>query len=256
MDKETLYLGIPTIALGCSIFLGVVVSSLFGVSLLMAFFVSVVFTLLIICCTYFYRKKNSLLSAEEKEIEDIISASVRKGYHSIEEKISAIYWRFNYKPDYSNHSSNNTTHDYLAEWNIEIIRNIELKKFIDLCESFLILSGIKVKRTKSGVDRGVDLKIYKPSYSLTKPVAIGQCKVQYNSKIEVKYLMELIGIMADFEVNTSFFFTNSEFSQDAIEFAATNDVIRLFDGEKLLEKIKKLPEQKRQFLFDKIIGDK
>lgn len=152
-------------------------------------------------------------------------------------------------------STDDSSTDTKIEWNIDIIRNIEQKKFVELCRYYFMFSGLKAEQIESEVEDSADLKIYKPSLSETRPVAIAQCVADKNVPVEVMPLMELLGEMADYKVNTSFFLTNNQFSQTAIEFVASNSVIKIIDGEKILEKIIKLPEQKRRQLHIKIIGN-
>ncbi len=256
MDKETLYLVFPAILISFFIFIAVIFSLIFDISFLAIFLLSTVFTLCCLCGIYFYRKNKCILSDEEKIIENDITSGIRSVSLVLKEKGSVFYWK--YLSEYQGYESagKENISNHITQWNLEIIRHIEMEQFQNLCQQYLNLCGVKAEQVDSEEQGGVDLKIYKPSYSKEKPVAIALCRVTSNSEISVNILMELIGTMATAHVKTSFIFTNGHFSNEALQFAAKNKVIRLIDGENLLNKIEKLSEENKQYLLSRVTGNK
>ncbi len=104
------------------------------------------------------------------------------------------------------------------EWSLDLIRSLEWKRFEELCASFLIEKGYQSKLTGAGADGGIDIHLFKESYSSTQPLGIVQCKA-WNSKVGVKDVRELFGVMAAEGSRRGFFMTTSTFTKEAKEFA-------------------------------------
>lgn len=205
--------------------------------------------------TIFLLKESSHpISSEERIVEDNFKNPQNKTNSSFTKKSSYQSFYNNINNHKANPNDSKTNYSKPISWNMDVIRNIEWKKFEDLCENLLKLYGIQAKQTPLGADQGIDINIYHKSFSLTKPVAIAQCKARYNSKITLRLVRELLGSMAATKVNKSYFFTSNRFTADAKIFASKNN-ITLVDGNKLLEWIIKLPKDRKQLLFNEIIDD-
>lgn len=261
MDREEIYLLFPAVILGFFVFLCVILSLMFGISFMTAFPISAVLTGSILVGLYLYRKKNGLSGVIESDLENMFRKSKDMVHDYFEDKYSSIYWKYHEKPvqtDDAGEEENEIGVNFLAggdkpfDWNVEVIKNVEREKFKDLCEHFLRLSGVVVQAADSAKIGGADLGVYKPAYSQTQPIAIVLCSVSDEAAIGIGELKKLVKAMSASRVKAAFFFTNNQFDQDVIEFVQKNSVIRLFDGDKLIEKIVKMSDEKKQFLLEKI----
>jgi len=140
------------------------------------------------------------------------------------------------------------------EWSLALIRSLEWKRFEELCAEFLKEKGYKSKLTESGADGGIDIQLFKESDTSTKPLGIVQCKA-WNSKVGVKHIRELFGVMTAEESSIGFFITTSTFTKEAEEFAKGKK-LKLITGVSLLNEIQKFPEKKQKLLLEQMVqGD-
>lgn len=132
------------------------------------------------------------------------------------------------------------------EWSIELIRDIEWKRFEDVCQKFYELKGIRSETTPLGPDGGIDIRLYQDESG--QATSIVQCKAWGERFVGVKPVRELLGVMTHEKISKAFFMTSGRFSDDAKEVAKSNR-ITLIDGEMLLMMIKRLPEADQQRLL-------
>ena len=133
-----------------------------------------------------------------------------------------------------------------TEWSLELIRDIEWKRFEDLCQKFYEAKGIRSETTPLGADGGVDIRLYQDDNG--KATTIVQCKSWGERFVGVKLVRELLGVMTHEKIAKGFFMTSSRFSDDAKEFAQGNS-ITLIDGPMLLMMIKRLPAESQTGLL-------
>ena len=133
------------------------------------------------------------------------------------------------------------------EWSLAILTRLEWKRFETICVEYLRLIGHKASETRIGPDGGVDIVVHKDGQE--KPVAIVQCKAWNAYKVGVKPVRELFGLMAAERVTTGIFITSGEFTFEAIDFARGKR-LKLINGDKLLDAIIKLPEEKQARLLE------
>ncbi len=134
-----------------------------------------------------------------------------------------------------------------TEWSLAVLTRLEWKRFETVCTEYLKLIGHNAKETRIGADGGVDIVVHKDGQE--KPVAIVQCKAWNAYKVGVKPMRELFGLMAAERVTTGMFITSGDFTSEAIEFAQGKR-LRLINGDKLLNGIKKLSDEKQSQLLD------
>jgi len=132
-----------------------------------------------------------------------------------------------------------------TDWSIDLIRDIEWKRFEDLCQKFYEAKGIKSATTPLGPDGGIDIRLYCDD---GKPHSIVQCKAWNDRFVGVKPVRELLGVMTHEKIEKAFFMTSGRFSDDA-KTVAKNNRITLIDGEMFLMMLKRLPENERSELF-------
>ena len=134
-----------------------------------------------------------------------------------------------------------------TEWSIDVIRDVEWKRFEDVCQKFYQTSGIRSETTALGPDGGIDIRLYQDDSG--KPTSIVQCKAWSERLVGVKPVRELLGVMTHEKIVKAFFMTSGRFSEDAKVVASSNR-ITLIDGELLLMMIKRLPEADQKSLLE------
>lgn len=131
-------------------------------------------------------------------------------------------------------------------WSIELIREIEWKRFEDVCQRYYELKGIRSETTPLGPDGGIDIRLYQEGSGTATSVV--QCKAWGERVVGVKPVRELLGVMTHEKIGKAFFMTSGSFSDEAKEIARANR-ITLIDGEMLLMMFKRLPEGNQQTLL-------
>ena len=122
-----------------------------------------------------------------------------------------------------------------------LTRNKTLKKlkrlswdnFELLCMELFEKEGWKVKgNSKKGADGGVDIWMSKSTFS-NKTVAIVQCKRYDETKVTVKVIREMYGLMYEYEADKAFIVTTSYFTKECYKFVEGKN-IELINGNKLI----------------------
>lgn len=132
-------------------------------------------------------------------------------------------------------------------WSLELLRDIEWKRFEDLSAEYYREKGVRCETTSLGADGGIDLKLFQDDSG--KPTTIVQCKAWGTQLVGVKPVRELRGVMASEAIDKGFFMTSGGFTKDAKEFAKTNR-ITLIDATLFLMMIKRLPQESQDRLLD------
>jgi len=138
-----------------------------------------------------------------------------------------------------------------TKWTIELIDALEWKRFEELCSLYFEQKGYRVEMTRQGADGGVDINLFKNSYSNSKPFGIVQCKAWNSYKVGVKPVRELLGVMAAEKCPLGVFVTSGDYTREAREFSAGKH-IKLMNGTRLLQQIRELPESSQRTLLDKV----
>lgn len=132
-------------------------------------------------------------------------------------------------------------------WSIDLIRDIEWKRFEDVCQRFYEMKGIRSETTVLGPDGGIDIRLYQDDTG--QPTSVVQCKAWGERLVGVKPVRELLGVMTHEKIGKAFFMTSGRFSDDAKEVAKANR-ITLIGGEMLLMMIQRLPDEAQRSLLD------
>jgi len=133
-----------------------------------------------------------------------------------------------------------------TEWSLEVIRDLEWKRFEDVCQQFYEKKGIRSDTTNLGPDGGIDIRLYQDESG--RPTSIVQCKAWGERYVGVKPIRELLGVMTHEKIGKAFFMTSGSYSDEAKAVAQANR-ITLIDGNMLLMMIKRLPEPERESLL-------
>jgi len=133
-----------------------------------------------------------------------------------------------------------------TEWSIDLLRDLEWKRFEDVCQQFYALKGIRSETTPLGPDGGIDIRLYQDDSDT--PTSIVQCKAWGKRYVGVQPVRELLGVMAHEKIEKAFFMASGNFSDEAKSFAQINR-ITLINGDMLVAMIKRLPDAERQALL-------
>ena len=133
-------------------------------------------------------------------------------------------------------------------WSAGLIRELEWKRFEDLCADYFKAKGHRAEVTKHGADGGIDILLYAPS-NPDKVLGIIQCKSWKDRVVGVGPIRELFGVMTDAGSPLGIFVTIAGYSREAEAFAEGKH-IKLLDAQKLLEMIRSLPAQQQRELLD------
>ena len=132
-------------------------------------------------------------------------------------------------------------------WSVDVIRDIEWKRFEDLCQKFYETSGIRSETTALGPEGGMDILLYQDDTG--KPTAIVQCSASGDCLVGVRPVRELLGVMTHEKIGRAFFLTSGHFADDAKVVASSNR-ITLINGEMLFMMLKRLPEAAQNSLLE------
>ncbi len=133
-----------------------------------------------------------------------------------------------------------------AAWSLELIREIEWKRFEDLCQKFYACKGIRSATTPLGPDGGIDVRLYQDDSGIA--TSIVQCKAWGARYVGVQPVRELLGAMTHEKIEKAFFMTSGRFSDDAKDVAKSNR-ITLIDGQMLLMMLQRLPAESQNELL-------
>lgn len=140
-------------------------------------------------------------------------------------------------------------------WTLDVLRDMEWKRFEDICLAFYRAKGIRAESTPLGPDGGVDIRLYQDAADLTRCTAIVQCKAWGEKFVGVAPVRELRGVMAHEKIEKAFFMAPGAYSDDAKTFAQTNR-ITLIDGPMFLAMLTRLPaDVGQQLLKQATAGD-
>lgn len=131
-------------------------------------------------------------------------------------------------------------------WSLELIRDLEWKRFEDVCQQFYEMKGIRSETTALGPDGGIDIRLYQDDSA--QATSIVQCKAWGERFVGVKPVRELLGVMTHEKIGKAFFMTSGSYSDEAKVVADANR-ITLIDGAMLLMMIQRLPAEKREALL-------
>jgi restriction system protein len=125
-----------------------------------------------------------------------------------------------------------------SAWSIELLREIEWKRFELLSAAYFQEIGFTSKTIRCGSDGGIDATLFRPGSD--HPEAIVQCKAWNTYSVGVKPVRELLGVMASEKVAKGIFMTTGKYTSEALAFARSNP-LELIDGPQFLSRVQALP---------------
>lgn len=138
-------------------------------------------------------------------------------------------------------------------WSLALIRELEWKRFEELCEGYWRAKGYRAELTGRGADGGIDVNLYRPS-SPDKLLAVIQCKSRSRDNVGVATVRELFGVMNHVNAPMGILVTSTDFHAPAREFAAGKH-LQLVDGETLCRQLAELPEVDARQLLAHVTRD-
>jgi len=136
-------------------------------------------------------------------------------------------------------------------WSLELINKLEWKRFEELCANYFSAKGYRAEVSRQGADGGIDIFLYKDSYSETAVFGIVQCKAWNTYKVGVKPVRELFGVMAAEKAPLGVFITSGVYTQEALNFSEDKP-LKLLTGKSVLKLIESLPEDEQKSLLKHI----
>lgn len=133
-----------------------------------------------------------------------------------------------------------------SSWSLDLLRALEWKRFETVCAGYFEALGFTARTARAGADGGVDIHLY--SRGATKPGIVVQCKAWNTYKVGIKPIRELYGVMSMEGIPKGIFVTTARFTNEARAFPKADQLL-LWDGERLLSEILKLPEDRRTSLL-------
>jgi restriction system protein len=192
------------------------------------------------------RKREHLKAREFVSRKPIRNKTVNNSIRSVEKDFYKVYKESKDTPQLSQ-----SNQEKPKVWSKELINTLEWKRFEELCSEYFNAKGYKAKVTRQGADGGIDIHLFKESYSLTKAFGIVQCKAWNSYKVGVKPVRELFGVMAAEQAPLGVFITSGSYTKEAEEFSKGKH-LKLISGDSLLVLIQALAEEKQQALLKKI----
>jgi len=133
-----------------------------------------------------------------------------------------------------------------STWNAELLKHLEWRRFEELCVAYYETLGLKTRISGTGSEGGIDILVYETRSD--EPVSLARCKSWEPYRVGVKPVRELRRAVAEAKAAQGVLLTACRFSQEALDYAASEG-IRLVDGAGLLEMLGALPPEEAASLL-------
>lgn len=127
----------------------------------------------------------------------------------------------------------------VREWSVQALKQLEWKRFEQLCVAYYEVMGFRVKSVPHGPDGGIDATLYKRGQRT--PLALVQCKA-WQRPVKVEPVRALAGVMLEQQVRRGVFWSMSGYVGQPVRDAAARAGIQLLDGEAIVARLRALPE--------------
>jgi restriction system protein len=184
----------------------------------------------------------------------LILIALRKLYKQISTAINAKKYPLN--QDTESPFVRTTMSEFMqrpTSWSLNVLQEIEWKRFEDLSMGYYLEKGILAKSTSLGADGGIDIKLFQDNTG--EATSLVQCKAWGQRQVGVKTVREFLGVLSHEKVPKGFLMTSGDFTNEAKAVAKANK-INLITGEMFLAMIMRLPEvSQKKLLALAIAGD-
>ena len=125
-------------------------------------------------------------------------------------------------------------------WTLDLLRHLEWRRFEELCAAYFEALGFTTRSTPARAGGGADISVC--AQASESASLIVHCKPWSAYRVGIKPVRELLGAMASAGVGEGALVSSGRFTQEAMNFAA-NENIKLIDGADLLGKLAALPPE-------------
>jgi restriction system protein len=132
------------------------------------------------------------------------------------------------------------------KWTPELLRQLEWRRFEELCVAYYQALGFTTKIDGVGADGGVDILLRMPPAEL--PATLARCKAWDAYRVGTKAVKELRTSANAARTPDAVLLTAGRFTQEAVDLAG-KEKIEMIDGAGLLKKIAALPPEKSTALL-------
>ena len=134
----------------------------------------------------------------------------------------------------------------LRQWNPELLKQLEWRRFEELCVAYYQALGFDTSIEGLGADGGVDIILKLPPSDRVHSVA--RCKAWDAYRVGIKAVKNLRASATAAGIDAAVLLTSGRFTQEALDLAA-KEKIEMIDGKGLLEKLSALPPEKSAALL-------
>jgi len=126
------------------------------------------------------------------------------------------------------------------KWNLELLKQLEWRRFEELCVAYYQALGFKTQLEGLGADGGIDIVLQ--GGASAPGTSIARCKAWDAHRVGSKTVKELRTAMTSAKVTDAVLLTSGRFTQEAIDLAR-KERIETVDGAGLIEKMAALPTE-------------
>jgi restriction system protein len=134
----------------------------------------------------------------------------------------------------------------LKQWNAELLKQLEWRRFEELCAAYYQALGFHTAIEGLGADGGVDI-ILSPRHEAA-PTSLARCKAWDAYRVGIKAVKDLRATATAANLDQAVLLTSGRFTQEALAFARA-EKIEMIDGAGLLLKLAALPPEKSAALL-------
>ncbi|MFV1995367.1 MAG: restriction endonuclease [Verrucomicrobiales bacterium] len=142
-----------------------------------------------------------------------------------------------------------TTHRIAPGWSLEILREMEWKRFEELCARVFETVGYRVWTTVLRPDGGIDMIVSSPNPSDRGERIEVRCRAFAQNPVDVSRVQELVSGVRGGGFRAGVLVSTGEFSPESREYAESRDEVILIDGREFLGKVYSLPKADREQLL-------
>ena len=143
-------------------------------------------------------------------------------------------------------SNPQTPQEKPTEWSLDALKQLEWKRFEQLCVWYYEAMDFTVSTVSHGADGGIDATLSKQG--VAAPVALVQCKA-WRSPVKVETVRALGGSMHAKRVQRGVFWSLAGFVGQPVRDYAAEARIQLLDGASIVERIRALDQDKQAALL-------
>ena len=131
-------------------------------------------------------------------------------------------------------------------WTPELLRQLEWRRFEELCVAYYEASGFTTHVSDAGADGSVDIILQ--AQDSEQPFSVARCKAWDAYRVGIKAVKDLRASATAAKIADAVLLTSGRFTQEALDLGR-KEKIEMVDGAGLLDKLAALPPEKSQALL-------